>query len=206
MLFLMNGKELRRTGKKNPIYKYETGVDNIKILIPEKYNDISMNELNCVLQIETPELTVLDNGTVKPVGYYKYCPYDEESMYDGYLNVSVPITTSITKTQGAFTMWLLFILNDEENPEIAKYVLKTDSTNFEVLDNNSLDSVNELIFDEIWEHTTVDVLNHNVQTLSEAVENKADSIDIVDNEIVLKSGDSILTSVKLNDDVAWKEL
>lgn len=206
MLFLMNGKELRRTGKKNPIYKYETGVDNIKILIPEKYNDISMNELNCVLQIETPEMTVLDNGAVKPVGYYKYCPYDEESMYDGYLNVSVPITTSITKTDGVFTMWLLFILNDEENPEIAKYVLKTDSTNFEVLDNNSLDSVNELIFDEIWEHTTVDVLNHNVQTLSEAVENKADSIDIVDNEIVLKSGDSVLTSVKLNDDVAWKEL
>ena len=206
MLFLMNGKELRRTGKKNPIYKYETGVDNIKILIPETYKNINMNELNCVLQIETPEIAVLEDGSKKPVGYYKYCPYEEEGMYTGYLNVSVPITTSITKTDGIFTMWLLFILNDEEDPSIAKYVLKTNSATFEVTDNKSLDSVNELAFDEIWEHTSVDVLNYNVKLLVDEVDSKADTIDIVDNKIVLKSGDSVLTSVKLTDDVVWKEL
>lgn len=206
MLFLMNGKELRRTGKKHPIYKYETGVDNIKVLIPETYNDVELRNLNCVLQIETPEMTADENGNLKHVGYYKYCPYDDESIYERYLNITVPITTSLTKNDGMCTMWLLFILNDEEDASKAKYVLKTDSVNFEVLDNKSPDAVNELHFDEIWEHTTVDVLNHNVQTLSEVVEAKADTIELVNNEIVLKSGDSVLTSVKLTDDVAWKEL
>lgn len=206
MLFLMNEKDLRRTGKKHPIYKYETGIDDIKVLIPEQYNNVDMYKMNCVLQIETPEITVLEDGTTKPVGYYKFCPYEEEKMYDGYLNIKVPITTTITKNSGIFKMWLLFVLSDEEDTSIAKYIMKTNSANFEVLDNKSFDSANELAFDEIWEHTSVDVLNHNVRTLSETVETKADAIEIVENEIILKSGDSVLTAVKLTDDVAWKEL
>lgn len=197
MLFLMNEtKQLIRTGFKRPVYKFETGVEDIKFLIPQEFNGIDISETICIVQCLLPEAK----------GLYKVCEYDEE-LYKDRLTVTVPVTTTITKSVGDnesadVKLFLMFIQAQEEDPSIAKTVLKTSHGRFEILNNGSLDSASESDFDEIWEHSSIDDLKNKVDELDKG---KGDNITLSGNVIELKSGDDILSTIELPDDVTWEE-
>ena len=183
MIFIFkDNKELMRTVSK-PIYKYETGVDEIKILIPPEYQDMS-----CVIQCLLPD---------QETGLYKYCNYAEE-LYKERLVVTIPITSAVTKHVGEIKIWLLFLKKNADDPNIADSVLKSSMSTFKVFDNGSLDSQSEEGFDEIWTHSSIDELR-------DEIDDKADTIEVYGNQLQLKSGDTILNTVMLSDDVTWKE-
>lgn len=195
MIILMNDfKDLLIT-KKKPIYKYETSVDNIKILIPQIYNEINMRDLQCVVQCLLPN---------NKEGLYKYCNYNIE-LYKERLCVEVPITTSLSKEEGCILLWLLFIKRNEENESLADYVLKTNNCIIVVNDSKSPDSLTESSFDEVWQHTTESTLIETVNVLSEQVHSKADNLVISDGNIYLMSDDTVIDSDAIPSGVIWKE-
>jgi len=195
MIILMNDfKDLLIT-KKHPIYKYETSVDDIKVLIPQVYNGTNMRDLECIVQCVLPNTNE---------GLYKYCNYNDE-LYKERLCVEIPITTSLTKEVGNVLFWLLFIKRNEEDESLADYVLKTNNCTIAIHDTKSPDSLTETSFDEMWQHTTETTLIETVNVLSEQVQSKADNVVIRDGNIALMSGDTVIDSDPLPTGVTWKE-
>ena len=183
MVFIFkDNKELMRTVSE-PVYKFETGADEIKILIPPKYQD-----MECVIQCLLPD---------SETGLYKYCDYAEE-LYKERLMVTVPITYSITQIVGEVKIWVMLLKRNPDNVDISDMVIKSSASTFEVKDNESLDSQSEYHFDEIWTHS-------GMTELRREIEDKADTINVVGNELQLKAGDTVLNTVVLSDDVTWKE-
>lgn len=198
MTILMDDKTLKIT-KYETVYKFETGIDNIEFLIPQLYKDKNIAEMSCIA------LVLLDNEKERK-GLYKFVDYEEE-LYKNRLKAVIPITSTITKNVGIVSVWLMFVKKNPEDTKYADSVLETDNVIFYVYDNGSEASSSEEKFDEIWDHTSIDELESDINNLSEKLDNKADTVLIDENNILtLKSGDNILCSVQLRDDVTWEEL
>lgn len=198
MTILLDDEKCLKITKHSTIYKFETGIDNIKILLPQKYKDILLSELTCVVLVKKSNK-----------GLFKYMKYKQE-LYKDRLCVELPITSTLTKEVGDISLWIMLIKRNEENPTLAKNVLQTNSVIFSITDNGSESSSSEEKFDEVWEHVNSDEIYDKINNLSDKVKNisdtKADKLTLDDNNnLVLKSGDSVLATIKLTDDVVWEE-
>lgn len=195
MIFLMQDKNLIMT-KRNFIYKFETGVDEIKFLIPQTYNNVDISETSCIVQCVLPNKK----------GLYKVCQYEDE-LYKDKLTISVPVTTTITRSVGDepfanIDLFLMFVKPNPDNPRYALNVLKTAKGTFQVINNGSIDSESEETFDEIWEHSSMDDINNKLDELSH---DKADGMTLINGVLNLQSGETVLSSIQLPDDVTWEE-
>lgn len=197
MYILMDENKHLLITKRDMIYKYETGVNTINILIPEFYQKIPMSDFLPIILVKL--------GTDSEKGLYKYMDYSDELYKDRFYQLQIPITTTLTKQDWNIEMWLLFIKKNEEDFNLADKVLETSSVNFEVVDNGSQASSSEESFDEIWVHGDETHLEKEIKELQTELKGKADNISVDENNILtLKSGDEILVSVQLNNDVIWE--
>lgn len=164
MVFLMQGKRLLRTSS-STIYKFETGVDNMIFIIPKIYNGINIESLKCAITVEH-----YSEEKEKNVFEYAFRNYDEIPYKENYLSITIPITTTLTKSEGYVNVWLMFLKENEEDSTHADCVFKTSSSNFYVNDNGSYSSTSEISFDEVWTHTNMDSLNDTIEQLQKQVE------------------------------------
>lgn len=190
ILFTIN-KRLIIT-QNDSIYKFETG-NNIKILFPTYIDDTDISQLECI-----PILSLPDGKTV----LYKIYNFNKE-LYKNHLKITIPITTTLTKNAGVINLWVVLRKKNELDDTKADIIIQSSSTSFNILDNGAICNLTETNFDEIWNHTSLDSIN---EKLNKIENDKADSIEINNGIIELKSQNKIISSIALPDDVIWEDL
>lgn len=88
IIFMNTDKSLIQT-KKMTIYQRENLVDKIKFLIPQKYEDLNLEELKVVLKY-------VDQGNIAHAEYLQ----KEDALYENMLSYILPINTSLTRFCG----------------------------------------------------------------------------------------------------------
>lgn len=155
MVFLLRDKNLIRTVN-HPVFRFETGVDDIKILIPKTEKLVN--------SIPVVEISMPINDKGEKGFFYTKWKYDEESYKEDYLSLTIPIKSQLTQFAGIIEIWVMCVdiqlETDEEGNDknYAKLVMKSFPSSFEVLDSGSSDSATERDFEELWYHTTIDAL------------------------------------------------
>ena len=192
-LLLTNNKELVVT-KSSPLYKSETGIDNLLIYIPKSYEGANVINLDFIVGIDKMYQESEDDDIIQKTDYYKVVakqtnyalevvrdntepsssqikistvlevmgedfdvqvgdyvihrekiyrkfPYNEsdkeESNWDkeGYLSVTIPVTTTLTLYEDLIYIWA--ILMGTDNGDL---IFKSSEVGFMVLPSNSLNS------------------------------------------------------------------
>lgn len=181
---LLNADKELITTRRIPIFVGEKNVDKFKIIIPIDYED----------RVPTLQMILPDGKT----GKIKVCEYEPEIYKDRFYVINVDIVSELTQYPGYINMWLIFFGTTQEKTS------KTSQLEVEIIDHEGFsviepDTPSEDIVQQITE------LQIAVNSLRE---NKGDTVkfDEDTNTLQLMSGETVLSTCEIPDDVTWSEL
>ena len=182
-ILLNADKELIAT-RRIPIFVGEKNVDKFKIIIPIDYED----------RVPTLQMILPDGKT----GKIKVCEYEPEIYKDRFYVMNVDIVSELTQYPGYINMWLIFFGTTQEKTS------KTSQLEVEIIDHKG--------FSAIEPDTPSEDIVQQITELQIAVnslrENKGDTVkfDEDTNTLQLMSGETVLSTCEIPDDVTWSEL
>lgn len=189
------------------IFEKECNIDCIRWLIPTQYTE-STEVKNLAEYIITVKIKCPDGRT--------WCERltPEDVLYEDRLDVRQKITSDFTQTAGTVTMYLTFarVIQDETGAKQGD-IFHTEDVTVEVyrkeefifIPDKSLQAVDQIILE------LSDKLNQVEDMVDNINDDKAEDIEIIDNEIWLVRYDSEGNVVKLGDPIdnpesVWEDM
>lgn len=186
-IVMQDNKDLIATIK-TKIYEKETGVDIIRFLIPQMYENIQLSNLSAILKYQLP------NGTFKAEELQL-----EEEFYKNYLDYRIKVTSNLTSEYGTIILRISFIKTEEQVE-----VLHTGN-----IIVNIYQIENEYQFDD----GNLEIIDQKILELNEIANKlemeKADDIEIIDDDLWLTSnGEKIGTPIPSEEfaPIEWEEI
>lgn len=189
------------------IFEKECNIDYIRWLIPTQYTE-STEVKNLAEYIITVKIKCPDGRTwceqLKP----------EETLYKDRLDVRQKITSDFTQSVGTVTMYLTFarVIQDEAGAKQGD-IFHTENVTVEVyrkeefifIPDKSLQAVDQIILE------LSDKINQVEDMMDNINDDKAEDIEIIDNEIWLVRYDSEGNVIKLGDPIdnpesVWEDM
>ena len=131
LCFLLVEKTLIRTSKVYYVLEQEDNVNSLHLIMPPFVFGRDLSLLTPYLEISVP------NGAGQDMCHTKVS-YDIEPYKEGYLSVTVPVLSWMTKNEGTVSIRIIFCEDSLSEDEI---VFKSTTSTFEVLDANSVEVI-----------------------------------------------------------------
>lgn len=183
-VILMNKDKELITTIPSPVYQGEYNSTKLKFIIPKIYINL----------IPTLQI-ILPNNT----GKIRICTFDEGLYKDNWLTITIPVVAALTKYAGNSQLWISFLSQDGQETTV-----KTSFGELKIIEHKGYSDIVDNEFEDINTITQdITELKVAVKTLENT---KATSIKLENNNLCLVSGDNLLSTVELPDDVTWEML
>ena len=137
MIFILRDKNLVRTVN-HPVFRFETGADELVFIIPEKYRNTDLSECIPVVEVNLP---CDEEGNTE--FFYTNWKYDETPYKEGFLSLTIPINSQLTQFAGTVDVWLMFVKVGKPEDETP-----SDDNNNSSTDTGSGENTGDVIIDE----------------------------------------------------------